>query len=212
MESRKVVSDLKKLVIATKNAGKAREMAAVLAGLPYEVVSLADYPDAPEVEETGSTFVENAIIKAQAYAEFTGELTLADDSGLEVDALGGAPGVYSSRFAATDPERNAKLLDMMKDVPDEQRAARFRCAIAIAEPGEDPRTCDGAVEGAIAHEPKGANGFGYDPIFYVPELGRHMAELSSSEKNAISHRGKALEKAKKMLAAGLEQDLDAHLL
>lgn len=174
-------------------------MAEVLADLPYDVVSLADYPDAPEVEETGSTFVENAILKATAYAEFTGELTLADDSGLEVDALDGAPGVFSSRFAATDPERNAKLLDMMKDVPDGKRAARFRCVVAIAEPNGDTRTCDGTVEGVIAREPKGTNGFGYDPIFYVPELGRNMAELASSEKNAISHRGKALEKARALL-------------
>ncbi len=174
-------------------------MAALLADLPYEVVSLADYPDAPEVEETGVTFIENATIKAKAYAKFTGELTLADDSGLEVDALDGAPGVYSSRFAPSDPERNAKLLDMMKDVPDEQRTARFRCAIAIAAPSGDVRTCDGAVEGTIARERKGTNGFGYDPIFYVPELGKHMAELTADEKNAISHRGKALEKAKGLL-------------
>lgn len=190
---------MKRLVIATKNVGKAREMAEALAGLPYEVVSLADYPDAPEVEETGSTFIENAILKATAYARYTGELTLADDSGLEVDALDGAPGVLSSRFAPTDPERNSKLLDMMKDVPDADRTARFKCAIAISTPEGDVQTCDGTVEGVIARERKGSNGFGYDPIFYVPELGKHMAEITSAEKNAISHRGKALEKAKKML-------------
>lgn len=218
---------LQRIVIATKNAGKSEEMAEVLSDLPYEVVSLADYPDAPDVEETGSTFVENAILKAEAYARFTGELTLADDSGLEVDALGGAPGVFSSRFAPTDPERNSKLLDLMNDVPDGKRSARFRCAIAIAIPplappsqggemrtrsqtgevgtrsqgGEttDVRTCDGVVEGIIARERKGTNGFGYDPVFYVPDLGKHMAELTSAEKNAISHRGKALEKAKELL-------------
>ena len=200
-----------RLVIATKNEGKAREVAALLADLPYEVVSLADYPDAPEVEETGSTFVENAILKARAYAKFTGELTLADDSGLEVDALDGAPGVLSSRFAPTDPERNLKLLGLMKDVPDERRTARFRCAIAIAEPQRVPpltkggaggvKTCEASVEGVIAHEPKGTHGFGYDPIFYVPSLGKHMAELTADEKNAISHRGKALEKAKALLDA-----------
>jgi len=201
---------VRKLVIATKNEGKAREVAALLADLPYEIVSLADYPDAPEIEETGSAFVENAILKAKAYAEFTGELTLADDSGLEVDALGGAPGVFSSRFAPTDPERNTKLLGLMKDVPDDKRAARFRCAIAIADPPLPPplarggiegevQTCEGSVEGIIAHQPKGTNGFGYDPIFYVPDLDKHMAELTSFEKNAISHRGKALEKAKALL-------------
>lgn len=174
-------------------------MAEALSELPYDIVSLADYPDAPEVEETGSTFIENAILKATAYAHYTGELTLADDSGLEVDALGGAPGVLSSRFAPTDPERNAKLLDLMKDVPDEKRAARFRCAIAIAEPNGEVETCEGKVEGVIAREPKGTNGFGYDPVFYLPKLGKHMAELTSSKKNAISHRGKALEKANTLL-------------
>jgi XTP/dITP diphosphohydrolase len=190
---------VRRLVIATKNLGKAREMAEALSDLSYEVVSLADYPDAPEVEETGSTFIANAILKATEYARFTGELTLADDSGLEVDALSGAPGVFSSRFAPTDPERNAKLLTLMEDVPDEKRTARFRCAIAIAESDGEVETCEGAVEGVIAREPKGTNGFGYDPVFYVLKLGRHMAELTSAEKNAISHRGKALEKTKGML-------------
>jgi len=190
---------MQKLVIATKNAGKAKEMAEVLSGLPYEIVSLADYPESPEVEETGSTFAENAIIKATAYAEFTGELTLADDSGLEVDALDGAPGVFSSRFAPSDPERNAKLLDLMRDVPDDRRTARFRCVIAIAEPGDGVHTCEGTIEGLIAREAKGANGFGYDPIFCIPSLAKHMAELTSTEKNAISHRGQALAKARDLL-------------
>lgn len=188
-----------KLVIATKNPGKAREVAEILAGLPYEIVSLSAYPDAPEVEETGSTFVENAIIKAKAYADLTGELTLADDSGLEIDALDGAPGVYSSRFAPTDEERIAKTLDLMKNVPDEKRTARFRCAIAIAKPNGEVKTCEGKVEGTIAHEAKGDKGFGYDPVFYIPELHKHFAELDSEEKNAISHRGRALQEAKKAL-------------
>lgn len=190
---------MRKLVVATKNEGKAREVAAILADLPFEVVSLADYPDAPDVEETGSTFVENARIKATAYAEFTGELTLADDSGLEVDALDGAPGVFSSRFAPTTPERNAKLLDLMRDVPDDERTARFRCAIAVAAPGGDVSVTDGTVDGIIARSEKGAHGFGYDPVFYLPDLGRHMAELTPSEKNAISHRGRALVEARKLL-------------
>lgn len=190
---------MRKLVIATRNAGKAREVARILAGLPYDVVSLADYPDAPDVEETGSTFLENAVLKAVACARFTGELALADDSGLEVDALGGAPGVLSSRFAPTDEERNRKLLELMADVPESRRAARFRCAIAIAEPDGTVRTCEGAVEGAIAHTPRGTEGFGYDPVFYLPDLGKHMAELTADEKNAISHRGKALREAKKLL-------------
>ena len=190
---------MKKLVVATKNAGKAAEVARILAGVPFQVVSLTDYPNAPEVEETGSTFVENAVIKAQVYADFTGELTLADDSGLEVDALDGAPGVFSSRFAPTDPERNAKLLKLMEDAPDGRRTARFRCAIAIAQPAGDAETCDGKVEGEIARKTKGTHGFGYDPVFYLPQMRRHMAELEPDEKNAISHRGRALQEAKKML-------------
>ncbi|MEN6416638.1 MAG: XTP/dITP diphosphatase [Armatimonadota bacterium] len=186
-------------MIATKNAGKAKEMAEILSDLPYEVVSLSAYPDAPDVEETGSTFVENAIIKATAYAQYTGELTLADDSGLEVDALGGAPGVYSSRFAPSDPERIAKLLDLMKDVPDKDRTARFKCAVAIAEPTGSVRTCEGKIEGTIARDARGSNGFGYDPVFVVTETGRRMAELESGEKNSISHRGRALAEAIKIL-------------
>jgi XTP/dITP diphosphohydrolase len=190
---------VRKLVVATKNEGKAREVAEILTGLPFEVLSLSEYPDAPDVEETGSTFVENATIKARAYAAFTGELTLADDSGLEVDALDGEPGIYSSRFAPTTPERNARLLYMMKDVPEGQRGARFRCAISIATPDGRVWVSEGKVEGVISREDKGANGFGYDPVFYLPELGKHMAELTPDEKNAISHRGRALSSARGLL-------------
>ena len=192
---------MRKLLIATRNPGKAREIATVLSDLPFEFVSLLDYPDAPEIEETGATFTENAVLKARAYAACTGELTLADDSGLEVDALGGAPGVLSSRFAPTDPERIAKLIDLMKEIPDDGRSARFRCAIAVAWPDGRVETCEGSLEGVIAREPRGTNGFGYDPVLYLPELGKHVAELSPSEKNAISHRGKALVKAKELLSA-----------
>lgn len=194
---------MKKLVIATKNAGKVQEIVDALADLPFEVVSLQDYPDAPEVEETGASFAENAILKAVAYADFTGELTLADDSGLEVDALDGAPGVFSSRYAPTVPQRNAKLLDAMKNVPDDRRAARFRCVVAIVEPGGTARTCEDSVEGVVSREPAGTGGFGYDPIFYIPSLGKSMAELSFVEKNAISHRGKALKKARKLLTKNI---------
>jgi XTP/dITP diphosphohydrolase len=190
---------LKKLLIATRNLGKAREIAAVLSDLPVKIVTLADYPDAPEVEESGSTFLENAVQKAVCYARFSGELTLSDDSGLEVDALNGAPGIFSSRFAPSDPERIAKVLELMKDVPDNRRSARFRCVIAIASPDGQVETCEDTLEGFIAREPKGSNGFGYDPILYLPDLGKHVAELSPEEKNAISHRGKALIKAKDVL-------------
>ncbi len=175
-------------------------MAAVLAGLPFELTTLAEYPDAPDVEETGASFVENALLKARAYAAYTGQITLADDSGLEVDALGGAPGVMSSRFAPSDAERIAKLLDMMRDVPDERRSARFRCAIAIARPDGTVETCEDSLEGVIARKPKGTNGFGYDPILFLPGVRKHVAQLPLDEKNAISHRGKALARAKELLA------------
>ncbi|MDH7602427.1 MAG: XTP/dITP diphosphatase [Armatimonadota bacterium] len=190
---------LKKLLVATRNPGKAREMAAVLADLPLTIVTLEDYPEAPNVEETGSTFEENAVAKAAAYARFTGLWTIADDSGLEVDALNGAPGVFSSRFAPSDPERIAKLLELMKDVPEHKRTARFRCVIAIASPEGQVETCEDTLEGIIASEPRGSNGFGYDPVLYLPEFGKHVAELSPEQKNAISHRGKALRKAKAVL-------------
>ncbi len=190
---------MRKLVVATRNLGKAREITEMLSDLPLDIVTLKDYPDAPEVEETGSTFEENALAKAKTYARLTGEWVLADDSGLEVDALNGAPGVYSSRFAASDPGRIAKLLDLMKDVPESRRTARFRCVIAVASPDGQIETCEGTLEGLIAPEPKGSNGFGYDPVFYIPDLGKHVAELTPEQKNAISHRGEALRKAKAIL-------------
>jgi len=190
---------VRKLVVATGNQGKVREVIAMLEGLPFEVESLADYPGVPDVEETGCTFAENACIKAIAYAQYTGQLVLADDSGLEVDALDGAPGVFSSRFAPDDKSRNSKLLGMMRDVPEAERTARFRCAIAICEPNKIPITVDGTIEGMIFHETRGSNGFGYDPILYIPELNKTMAELSQEQKNQISHRGQALRKAIKLL-------------
>jgi XTP/dITP diphosphohydrolase len=193
---------VKRLVIATRNPGKAREISRILSGLDYEVRSLADYPPTPEPEENAGTFVGNATIKALAAAEQTGELSLADDSGLAVDALDGAPGVYSSRFAgegATDEERCRKLLDLMKHVPDEKRTARFIATIAIAEPGCLIDTVEDTCEGIIAREPKGENGFGYDPVFFVPKFSATMAELPPEVKNRISHRAKALEAAKAIL-------------
>ena len=190
---------MRRLVVATKNAGKAAEVAHALADLPYEIVSLSDYADAPDIEETGTTFVENAVVKATSYARFSGELTLADDSGLEVDALDGAPGVLSSRFAPTDPERISRLLELLKDVPDDKRTARFRCAVAIAEPDGRVQTCEGTVEGIISREPAGTHGFGYDPVFYLPDRSLTMAQLTREEKNAISHRGQALREAKLLL-------------
>jgi len=191
-----VASDLRTLVIATKNPRKARELSQIMTGLPFRVVSISDYPYAPEVEEDAATFAGNAVKKAVEYAAFTGELTLADDSGLEVDALDGAPGVLSSRFAETDEKRIARVLDLLEDVPDARRTARFRCVAAIAWPDGRCETREGSVEGVIAHQPSGEHGFGYDPIFYVTEMGKTMAELLPEEKNPISHRAAPLPRSK----------------
>jgi XTP/dITP diphosphohydrolase len=188
-----------RLVVATSNPGKAREIAEILAGLPIEVLSLSDYPAIPEVEESGSTFEENALIKALHAAQYTGEAVLADDSGLEVDALDGKPGIHSSRFAgpgATDAQKNELLLQMLADVPDDKRTARFRCVAALVAPSGDYWTFDGACEGRIIHESRGSNGFGYDPLFYVPDYDMTMAELPAEVKNRISHRAKAMAEAR----------------
>jgi XTP/dITP diphosphohydrolase len=188
-----------RLVVATTNQGKLKEIVRLLEGLSVEVLSLADYPSMPEAEETGSTFAENAIQKAIHAAQFTGEIALADDSGLEVDALGGEPGIRSSRFAgpgATDAQRNALLLEKMKAVPDEKRTARFHCVAAVASPAGESQTFDGVCEGRIIHEPRGNNGFGYDPLFYIPERDKTMAELPAEVKNRISHRAKAMAAAR----------------
>ena len=167
-----------------------------------EVESLLDHPEVPEVEETGSTFLENALLKARAVAAATGCLALADDSGLEVDALNGAPGVRSARFAgpgADDAERNRRLLQMLQGVPPERRTARYVAAIAIADPAGEARTTAATCEGAIAPSPRGEGGFGYDPIFLLPDRGLTMAEISPEEKNRISHRGRALQQARGIL-------------
>jgi len=184
-----------RLIVATTNPGKLREIIRLLEGLPMELLSLADYPAVSEAEETGSTFAENAVLKAVHAARHTGETALADDSGLEVDALEGRPGIHSSRFAgpgATDAQRNALLLEKMKDVSDQDRTARFRCVAALASPSGDVWTFDGVCEGHIMHEPRGEHGFGYDPLFYIPEHGKTMAELPPELKNRISHRARAI--------------------
>lgn len=190
------------LVVATRNQKKLTELQELLADMPVAVRSIADFPDAPEVEETGETFAENAELKARSAAEATGHIALADDSGLEVDALGGDPGVRSNRFAgpdASDRDKYLLILDLLKGVPDEKRTARFRAAVAIATPEGETVVVEGKCEGVIAREPSGEGGFGYDPIFFIPSAGKTMAELDSEEKNAISHRGEALCAAKKVL-------------
>jgi XTP/dITP diphosphohydrolase len=187
---------VKEIVVASKNAGKVAEFAAALAHLPVRVLALADFGDVPEALETGDTFAANAVLKAKHYAYHTGKACLADDSGLEVDALQGAPGVYSARFAgehASDQDNNAKLLTELSSVRSEQqRIARFRCVLAFSDCDGMIITANGVCEGHILQEPRGAGGFGYDPLFALLESGRTLAELSLDEKNAISHRGQAL--------------------
>lgn len=185
---------MKQVVIATKNKGKAKDFEALFGPFGYEVVTMFDVAPDVEIEETGTTFEENAILKAETLASLLGQIVIADDSGLEIDALNGAPGVYSARYAGDhDDEANmVKVLAEMTDVPEEERTARFRCALAVAGPNMETYTVAGSCEGVIAHEKRGANGFGYDPIFYVPALERHMAELTADEKAAISHRGNAI--------------------
>lgn len=186
-----------KLVLASRNKGKIRELEALLAGLPWQVTSLLDYPEVPEVEEDGATFRENAIKKALVVAKRLRLWTLADDSGLEVDFLNGAPGVYSARFAGIhgdDRKNNEKLLKLMAGVPWEQRTARFRCVLAFASPAGRLWTTEGECPGIIGLEPREEGGFGYDPLFYLPERGKTMAELPEEEKNQISHRAIAMGK------------------
>lgn len=190
------------LVLATANPDKAREMAALLQGLPFILKSRADFGPLPDVDETAHTFAGNAILKAEALMHATGHMALADDSGLCVDALDGAPGVYSARYAGpgcTYADNNKKLLEELANVPDEKRTARFVCAVAIARPGSEPVTFEGACEGVIARENMGEMGFGYDPLFVIPADGRSFAQMTRDEKAAHSHRARAFEKAREWL-------------
>ena len=185
----------KKVVLASGNQGKLREFYRILGDAGFEIAPQSDY-DVVDVPETGLTFVENAIIKARNAAQQSGLPALADDSGIEVDALNGRPGIYSARYSGKgDDANNQKLLEEMKDVPDDKRTARFRCCIVYMRHPEDPSPliADASWEGMIMRELSGANGFGYDPLFFVPSRGVSSAELSPDEKNAISHRGKALQ-------------------
>ena len=195
---------MSKLLLATNNEGKAREYKSLLEGVPFELVMPNELGISTEVAEVGKSFEENAIIKAATLALESGLLSLADDSGLEVEALGGEPGVRSARYAgedASDADRVAYLLVKMQGIPQEKRQARFKCVIAIANPQGEVELCSGECEGVIAFSPKGDKGFGYDPIFYLPELGKTMAELPPETKNKISHRGRAAAKARALLMA-----------
>ncbi len=184
-----------KIIFATGNENKLREIREITADMDIEIVSMKDAGVYTDVEETGKTFEENAYLKASAIARKSGLPTLADDSGLEIDYLGKEPGIYSSRYMGEDtpyPVKNAELLRRMESVPDEKRTARFVCAICYVRPDGSSETVRATMEGIVAHKIAGENGFGYDPIFYLPERGCTSAELSREEKNAISHRGKAL--------------------
>lgn len=193
---------MKRLVLATTNSGKVRELKRLLADVPLEVCSLASYPPLPPVEEDGAGFLENACKKARAVARHTGEMTLADDSGIEVDALQGAPGVHSARYAgpnATDGENVAKLLEAMQGVPQEKRTAAFRCVLVLCDTEGHSVVFEGTWTGQISEAPCGDGGFGYDPLFFVPEAGRTAAQMTPEEKNRLSHRARALEELKRYL-------------
>jgi len=197
------------LLIATHNPGKRRELMALLADLPLRLTDLMELGIREVAEEPHDSLEENARWKAAHYAAHSGLWTLADDSGLEIDALGGAPGVHSARFAGPgvdDLARIREVLSRMEGVPWPQRTARFRCVIALARPGEVPVLVEGRIEGHIAFEPRGSFGFGYDPIFYIPELGKTMAELPMEVKNRISHRARAARKAREILERWLREE------
>ena len=197
-----------KIVLATRNQGKIEEIRSLLEGEEgrggIEISSLKDYPAVPEIAEDGSTFSENARKKALTVAQLTGQIAVADDSGIEVDALGGAPGVYSARFAgegASDSANIKKLLDLLRDIPPEKRGARFVCVMALATPDGEVSLVDGECRGVIAMEERGTAGFGYDPVFIVPGYGETFAELGSEVKNRISHRARALSKLCRLLGS-----------
>ncbi len=197
------------LVLATGNRDKVRELAHALLGLSLRVVAVGDLGTWPEVEETGATLAENAFLKVRAALARTGLPSMADDTGLEVDALGGAPGVYASRYAgedATYADNVRKLLRAMEAVPEERRTARFRCVVALADPDGREAMVEGVCEGRIRFAPSGEGGFGYDPVFWVPEVGRTFAEMTLEQKSVYSHRGRAVRAAREVLAGwyGLE--------
>ncbi len=198
---------MRKLLIATHNQGKVREYRELLADLPVEVTFLDELGITTEIEETGESFAENAVLKALGYAEMTGLWTWADDSGLEVDALNGEPGIFSARYGGLqdDQARYTYLLERLADVPAGQRAARFRCVVALALPDGDAFTASGVIEGSIVTAPRGGNGFGYDPIFQIEWSDLTMAELSPELKNSISHRAKAARSARRILMTLLEE-------
>ncbi len=196
-----------KIIVATGNAGKMREFRMILADLGLEILSMKDAGVSADIVEDGATFAENAAIKAGAVWRQTGDIVLADDSGLVVDYLGGEPGIYSARYLGEDTSyevKNQVIIDRLAGAKEEERTARFVCAIAAVLPDGRVLHTDGAVEGVIAHRPAGSGGFGYDPIFYLPEYGMTSAEIPAEKKNEISHRGKALRAMERLLREELE--------
>ncbi|WP_066175274.1 XTP/dITP diphosphatase [Bacillus marinisedimentorum] len=188
---------MEEIIIATKNKGKVKDFEALLSKRGIQVRSLHDFPDMPDVEETGSTFEENAILKAETIARKLGRTVIADDSGLIVDYLDGRPGVYSARYAGEEKNDRAnleKVLAELEGVPEDERTARFYCVLAVSVPDEEPKVAEGTCEGLIARKPQGEHGFGYDPIFFVKEKNKTMGQLTKEEKNKISHRAAAMEK------------------
>ena len=194
------------IIMATSNMDKVKEIRQILEGTEFQILSLKEAGLKLDIEETGSTFDENAAIKAEAVRDLTGQLAIADDSGLVIDYLDGAPGIYSSRFMGEDtpyPEKNRAILKKLENAAEEERSARFVCSMAIAWPDGHTDICRGVMEGRIAYEIAGEGGFGYDPIFYLPERGCTSAQLTAQEKNAISHRGKALREAVSVLKTSI---------
>ena len=192
----------KTIIIATRNQGKAKEFKNIFNEYGYQVKTLLDYPAIQDVPETGETFAENAFQKASAISSELNTIVLADDSGLEVDALGGKPGIYSARFAGehgNDEKNNQKLVEVLKNIPEEDRKANFHCSLVMAGPNREPLFVEGQAYGRILDVGRGGNGFGYDPLFYIPALDKTMAELTSEEKNEISHRALAIKKLEKYL-------------
>lgn len=193
---------MKRMIFATGNENKMKEIREILGALPLEILSMKEAGVSADIVEDGKTFEENALIKARAICKFAGEMVLADDSGLEIDYLNKEPGIYSARYMGEDTSyhiKNKSLIDRLEGVPDEKRTARFVCAIAAVFPDGKELVVRGTVEGIIGYEEKGENGFGYDPIFYLPERGCTTAELPPEEKNSISHRGNALRLMKELL-------------
>lgn len=198
---------MKRIIFATTNKDKVREVKMMLEGFDVELCTMKEAGVDVDIVEDGTTFEENAIIKAKTIMEMTGEIALADDSGLEVDYMDGAPGIYSARFLGEDTSYDVKnnyIIDKLKDAKGSERSARFVCAMAVAFPNGDIETCRGTIEGVIAYEQKGTNGFGYDPIVYVPEYEMTTGEMAPELKNSISHRGKALEQMKEVLRRRLQ--------